>query len=162
MLRRIVSALLFVAVCVPVLSVSASTPSQGKAAQAAAGCNDATYLTTVGTDFTGLGTTFKGIDTTAPATTANAILSIGSVRQKYEDTAAPDGCLQVNITVIVTLANAGDLAALVLASQVDTKTDPKVYKDAITAQTKRFQTFSQLLTTAITGVAATPAATTAS
>ncbi len=161
MLRRIVSALVFVAVCVPVLSISASSPLTGLAAQTAAACTDSTYLTAIGTDFTGLKSTFNAIDPAAPESTANAILVIATARQRYEDTPSPAGCFLVNVNVIVTLANADDLAALILAKQVDKKTAPKVYDDAITAQSKRFTTLSQQLASLMSAGAATPAATTA-
>ena len=161
MIRRIVSTLVFVAVCVPVLTISASSPATRLTAQTAPTCTDSAYLTTVGTDFTALGSTFKAIDATAPESTANAILGIATARQKYEDTPSPTGCFIVNVNVIVTLANAGDLAALILAKQVDKKTDPKVYDSAITAQAKRFGTLSDQLKNLITGSAATPAATAA-
>jgi hypothetical protein len=132
-------------------------------AQTAASCTDAAFLTEVGKDFTDLGPAFKGIDPKAADSTAAVILQIATVRQKYEDMTVAPECLGAQVQVIVTLANGGDLASLVIASQVDKTTDPKVYSDALTRQAKRFSDSATTLTNMIKGDSgATPAATAAS
>jgi hypothetical protein len=145
-----------------VASFAAPATNKSTAAQTGPACKDVNFLTEVSKDFTDLGPAFKGIDPKAPESTSAVILQIATVRQKYEDMTVASECLPAQIQVIVTLANGGDLASLVLAAQVDKKTDPKVYTDAIDRQSKRFASSASALTNIITGGAATPAATPAS
>lgn len=139
---------------------AASKPVISKvAAQTTPTCTDADFIKAVDKDLNDLAPAFKNV-TNSAADAANVIISVAITRQKYEDLTAPQGCLGVQIQTIVTLSNFGDLAAVVLASQVDTKTDPQVYKDALTRQNTRFQTQLTGLNKLIFGdAAATPAAT---
>lgn len=164
-LKLSVVALVFVLSSIPAVVSFASariTADKTVAAQSGPACQDKDFLTGVAKDFTDLGPAFKGIDPKAADSTAAVILQIAVVRQKYEDMTVPVECLPAQIQVIVTLANGGDLASLILAAQVDKKTDAKVYTDAIDRQSKRFASSASALTNILTGGASTPEATAAS
>ncbi len=149
---------------IPAFAIYASgkpTLSKYLAAQTTPTCKDADFIKEVDKDLNDLGPIFKTV-TTSPDSAANVIIQVAITRQKYEDLTAPEGCFGVQVQTVVTLANFGDLAAVIIASQVDKKTDPKVYSDTYQSQLKRFQTQLAQLNKFVFGDTATPEATPAS
>jgi len=161
--KFVLAAFALVIVSIPTFATYANakpSASSKLAEQTASTCQNADFIRQVDKDLNDLAPIFKTV-TTSPDSAANVIIQVAIVRQKYEDLTAPEGCFAVQVQTVVTLANFGDLAAVVIASQVDKKTDPKVYSDTYQSQLKRFQAQLALLNKFVGAEAATPEATAA-
>lgn len=138
-------------VSVPVMASTKLFNVTNTANQTVGTCKDEKFLTTLGKDLEDLAPVFKGIDPKSPDTTAAVILTIATVRQKYEDMDLAAECLAAQIQTVVTLGNYGDLASLVIASQVDKKSPAKLYEEAIERQGKRVEQAATALGNIVAG-----------
>ena len=137
-------------------SAASVAPAQPRAlVQAAPTCTDSAYLTALGKDLTDLGTAFKAVDMKTVSSVAQLFVTLAGARQKYENTAAPAGCADLQLETIIAYGNASDLLVLDMGALSDTA-NASTYTSAMTDQATRFQnSMNNLLV--LSGVA-TPAA----